>query len=100
MKPENSAPLPQRGQRPSRPDTKGERSFRPRSPIRAVDRPPAERAQTPVDQPPPVAPSIVAPQEPQTYTQEKRNSHTTSTKCQYQAANSKPRCCFGVNWPA
>ena len=31
--------------------------------------------------------------------QANRNSHTTSTKCQYQAANSKPRCCFGVNWP-
>ena len=25
--------------------------------------------------------------------QANRNSHTTSTKCQYQAANSKPRCC-------
>src|ERR1700723_1353653 len=32
--------------------------------------------------------------------QANRNSHTTSTKCQYQAQNSKPRCCVGVNWPA
>src|SRR5580698_4917497 len=32
--------------------------------------------------------------------QANRNSQTTSTKCQYQAANSKPRCCVGVNWPA
>ena len=32
--------------------------------------------------------------------QANRNSQTTSTKCQYQAANSKPRCWFGVNWPA
>src|SRR6202051_3999080 len=32
--------------------------------------------------------------------QENRNSHTTSTKCQYQAQNSKPRCWVGVNWPA
>src|SRR5206468_12394091 len=37
---------------------------------------------------------------PHTYMQENRNSHTTSTKCQYQAANSKPRCCVGVNCPA
>ena len=36
---------------------------------------------------------------PHTYMQANRNSHTTSTKCQYQAANSKPRCCLGVNWP-
>src|SRR3990170_837595 len=28
-----------------------------------------------------------------------RNSHTTSTKCQYQAAASKPKCCFGVKSP-
>ena len=27
--------------------------------------------------------------------QKKRNSQTTSTKCQYQAAASKPKCCFG-----
>ena len=32
--------------------------------------------------------------------QENRNSQTTSTKCQYQAANSNPRCCCGVNCPA
>ena len=32
--------------------------------------------------------------------QENRKSQTTSTKCQYHAANSKPRCCFGANWPA
>ena len=32
--------------------------------------------------------------------QANRNSQTTSTKCQYQAANSKPRCCLGVNCPA
>src|SRR4029077_9582296 len=32
--------------------------------------------------------------------QANRNSHTTSTKCQYQAQNSKPRCWVGVNWPA
>ena len=31
--------------------------------------------------------------------QANRNSHTTSTKCQYQAQNSKPRCCCGVKWP-
>ena len=28
-----------------------------------------------------------------------RKSHTTSTKCQYQAAASKPKCCFGVKSP-
>ncbi|MNU09785.1 hypothetical protein D3C72_2565560 [compost metagenome] len=28
-----------------------------------------------------------------------RNSQTTSTKCQYQAAASKPKCCFGVKSP-
>ena len=28
--------------------------------------------------------------------QANRNSQTTSTKCQYQAAASKPKCCFGV----
>ena len=28
-----------------------------------------------------------------------RNSHTTSTKCQYQAAASKPKCCSGVKPP-
>ena len=28
-----------------------------------------------------------------------RNSQTTSTKCQYQAAASKPKCCFGVKAP-
>ncbi len=28
-----------------------------------------------------------------------RNSHTTSTKCQYQAAASKPKCCFGEKCP-
>src|SRR5215468_563016 len=37
---------------------------------------------------------------PHTYMQANRNSHTTSTKCQYQAANSNPICCFDVNWPA
>src|SRR5665647_2541174 len=37
--------------------------------------------------------------EPHTYMQANRNSHTTSTKCQYQAANSKPRCWVGVEWP-
>ena len=31
--------------------------------------------------------------------QANRNSHTTSTKCQYQAAASKPKCCFGVKAP-
>ena len=31
--------------------------------------------------------------------QKNRNSHTTSTKCQYQAAASKPKCRSGVNWP-
>src|SRR5262245_26503385 len=44
-------------------------------------------------------PACGAP-EPHTYMQANRNSHTTSTKCQYQAANSKPRCCLGVKWPA
>lgn len=29
---------------------------------------------------------------PHQYTHTNRNSQTTSTKCQYQAANSKPRC--------
>src|SRR4029077_10038688 len=38
--------------------------------------------------------------DPHTYMQANRNSHTTSTKCQYHAANSKPRCCVGVNWTA
>ena len=33
---------------------------------------------------------------PQTYTQTKRKSHTTSTKCQYHAAASSPKCLFGV----
>ena len=28
-----------------------------------------------------------------------RNSHTTSTKCQYQAAPSKPKWRSGVKWP-
>src|SRR5262249_14742576 len=37
---------------------------------------------------------------PQTEMKVKRKSHTTSTKCQYQAANSKPRCCSGLKWPA
>src|SRR5690349_1975 len=37
---------------------------------------------------------------PHTYIQANRNSQTTSTKCQYQAANSKPRCCFGLKCPA
>lgn len=27
-----------------------------------------------------------------------RNSQTTSTKCQYQAAASKPKWCFEVKW--
>ena len=31
--------------------------------------------------------------------QTKRNSHTTSTKCQYQAAASKPKCRCGVKPP-
>src|SRR5215468_12733808 len=43
--------------------------------------------------------SCVAP-DPHTYMHANRNSQTTSTKCQYQAANSKPRCCFGVKCPA
>ena len=29
-----------------------------------------------------------------------RNSQTTSTKCQYQAAASKPKWRSGVKWPA
>src|SRR6516162_5798314 len=29
-----------------------------------------------------------------------RNSQTTSTKCQYQAAASNPKCRSGVKWPA
>src|SRR3954453_5709955 len=29
-----------------------------------------------------------------------RNNHTTSTKCQYHAAASKPKCRSGVNWLA
>ena len=33
---------------------------------------------------------------PQTYTQTKRKSHTTSTKCQYHAAASSPKCLSGV----
>src|SRR5664280_94165 len=37
--------------------------------------------------------------EPHTYMQANRNSHTTSTKCQYQAANSKQRSWVGVKWP-
>src|SRR5512144_1406342 len=37
---------------------------------------------------------------PQTYMQANKNSHTTSTKCQYHAANSKPRCCFELKCPA
>ena len=32
--------------------------------------------------------------------QKNRNSQTTSTKCQYQAAASKPKCWSGLNWPA
>src|SRR3954471_22461316 len=32
--------------------------------------------------------------------QVQRNSHTTSTKCQYQAAASKPKCRSGVKCPA
>ncbi len=32
--------------------------------------------------------------------QAKRNSQTTSTKCQYQAAASKPKCPSGLKWPA
>src|SRR5215475_3537477 len=44
--------------------------------------------------------SACAAPEPHTYMQANRNSQTTSTKCQYHAANSKPRCCFGVKWPA
>ncbi len=32
--------------------------------------------------------------------QTNRNSQTTSTKCQYQAAASKPKCRSGVNCPA
>src|SRR5690606_38587316 len=35
-----------------------------------------------------------------TYMKTKRNSHTTSTKCQYQAAASRPKCFCGVIWPA
>ena len=31
--------------------------------------------------------------------QANRNSQTTSTKCQYQAAASKPKCCCGVKAP-
>lgn len=31
--------------------------------------------------------------------EKKRNSQTTSTKCQYQAAASKPKWCFGVKSP-
>ena len=33
------------------------------------------------------------------YTKMKRPSHTTSTKCQYQATPSKAKCFFGVKWP-
>src|SRR5262249_3508149 len=62
---------------------------------RAARRPPfghiddAANYSTPT-RPPPV---------PQTQMQTNRNSQTTSTKCQYQAANSKPRCWVGVKWP-
>jgi hypothetical protein len=35
---------------------------------------------------------------PHQYTQVNRNSQTTSTKCQYQAAASKPTCLSGRNW--
>ena len=31
--------------------------------------------------------------------QANKNSHTTSTKCQYQAANSNPRCCLRFKLP-
>ena len=31
--------------------------------------------------------------------QANRNSQTTSTKCQYQAAASKPKCFSGLKWP-
>ena len=31
--------------------------------------------------------------------QKNRNSQTTSTKCQYQAAASKPKCCLGEKPP-
>src|SRR5450830_2024244 len=33
------------------------------------------------------------------YTTTYRPSQTTSTKCQYQAAPSKPKWCSGVKWP-
>jgi len=34
----------------------------------------------------------------QIYTKTKRNNQTTSTKCQYQDANSKPKWCLTVKW--
>jgi len=34
--------------------------------------------------------------EPHQYTVINKNNHTTSTKCQYQAAASKPKCCSFV----
>src|SRR3954469_9586593 len=43
--------------------------------------------------------AIGAPDDAQTYMQANRNSQTTSTKCQYQAAASKPKCFCGVNPP-
>ena len=33
------------------------------------------------------------------YTQTYKNNHTTSTKCQYHIANSKPKWCFIPKWP-
>src|SRR5512138_562063 len=33
------------------------------------------------------------------YTKMNKPSHTTSTKCQYQATPSNAKCCCGVKWP-
>ena len=37
----------------------------------------------------------VRPSRPRCRCEKNRKSQTTSTKCQYQAAASKPKCCFG-----
>src|SRR5690606_4763564 len=39
--------------------------------------------------------SVVFDQPKTTYMKTNRNSHTTSTKCQYQAAASRPKCFCG-----
>jgi len=35
---------------------------------------------------------------PHQYTVINKNNHTTSTKCQYHAADSNPKWCVDVKW--